>query len=216
MPTTQLEAGEPFNLDTGNAGQVLYIEPSGGDIRIGRSYQAVRKGQTVEDGDRVNIEFKENSEDLWAYTTASGVSVFHQWQGFFSLFSPRKTVSVDQVSDFDVILSGSSVTQDVDVTAQTIADLDVFDRTNYPNANSVVASAYPISVNETWTIKELIVFDMPSDKTLDITTEGGSTVTGIEPKRASLVLDTIQIDSFDVKDPNGSGGETSLLWSGEA
>jgi len=103
----------------------------------------------------------------------------------------------------------------VDVEAQSAGDLEIFDQTNFSRINSAVVENYPFTADETWTIQEFVAFDIPADKRLSITTEQGDTASNVKPSSTRFVLDTIRIDSLTLSDPNGSGGESSLLWIGD-
>lgn len=189
MPQTTIAEGDTQELITLNRFGAISINPSGGSIRYAESRSDARRGTLIPNNDRRTFVASRKNETFYIYGE--------------SLAAGASTITVDfRKQGFIEIIFARS-------------DVNVFDETNYPNANATVSSSYPISVDETWTIKELIVFDVPADKTLDITTSGGTTINGIEPKRAGFVLDRIDIDSFDVNDPQSSGGETSALWSGE-
>lgn len=107
------------------------------------------------------------------------------------------------------------------VRGSTGAPLDVSTRDSietdeYGDATPVVSSTYPISIDPAFLIEEILVFTMPSDKTIDLTLDDGTAVNGIELRGATMVLNTLEVDSITINDPDASGGDTSLLVVGDA
>jgi len=86
----------------------------------------------------------------------------------------------------------------------------------YGDGESTVSDTYPIQVDPDFIIEELLIFAIPDDKVVNLTLENGNTVNGIEPNAQTVVIDTLEIDSAEVTDPEGSQGETSITVIGDA
>lgn len=96
-------------------------------------------------------------------------------------------------------------------TTQTAA----FETDNYGDGDAIVSTTYPIDVDPAFSIQHLAIFAMPDDKTLDVVTGAGVSITGIQPLGATAYLDGLTIDSLTINDPDATGGTTSLLLVGE-
>lgn len=91
----------------------------------------------------------------------------------------------------------------------------VIETNNYVQAEALAGSTYPLTADPTFTIQEWILLVNPGGKTVDLTTAGGDTITGLPLENATGAFDTLSIDSISINDPNGTLGQTSILLAGE-
>lgn len=85
----------------------------------------------------------------------------------------------------------------------------------YGQGTAVTDSSYPISINPAFTIEEVLAFALPADKVVNLTLSNGNTINGIETDGPGWTLNTLEIDSLEVTDPEASGGDTSLVVIGD-
>lgn len=76
-------------------------------------------------------------------------------------------------------------------------------------------NTYPYTVDPTVTIQEVTITESGSDIRADLTTKTGDTITDLHLRGAALALDTVEVDSLTLKDPNSTGAPTFGMWSGE-
>lgn len=88
---------------------------------------------------------------------------------------------------------------------------------NYTEAGSFAfdGSTYPEEVNPPELMEEIIITTAGDQLKMDFTTASGDTVTDFEILGNTLAMDTLEVDSFTIKDPNGSGAAFKGMWIGE-
>lgn len=190
MPEVSLSEGDTSELLTLDRFDSVSIHPTGGDIRFAENRSDARRGTLItEDDRRIELALQSN-ETFYAYAErvspdVDQLTVEYRKQGFLDIVFPR-------------------------------AEVNVFDTTNYPNIGAVRESSpsYPISIDETWTIKEFTVFQLPSDKVIQYTSEDNETAT-FEPRRRAFSETRVEIDSVSITDPNGTGGQAHIFYAGE-
>lgn len=89
---------------------------------------------------------------------------------------------------------------------------------NYTDGGSIEATGtgdYPLTVNPSALMQELLVFNIGDSIELDITTSDGSTISNVKPNGTLLTLDTVEMDSITFRDPTSSGATLNAMWVGE-
>lgn len=99
-----------------------------------------------------------------------------------------------------------------------VSQIDSIETDEYSDggADTFASGDYPATIAPNMIIEELILFEIPSDKVLNLTTDTGATITGVEPRGHTVALDTLEIAEVEITDPDGTGGETSVMWVGES
>lgn len=100
--------------------------------------------------------------------------------------------------------------QAISTTAAAAFEVD-----NYQNGAKLQGTAYPLSADPAFTIQHVAIFQLPADKTLDLVTSNGTTISGLEPAGATAYLDGLELDSITVNDPDATAGDTAILLIGE-
>lgn len=98
-----------------------------------------------------------------------------------------------------------------------VSSVDSIETDEYRSGEAVVSETYPIEIQPTeiTIIEELNLFEIPADKQLEITTEDGEVISGIEPRGSTGSLNTLEMTEIVITDPEASGGKTSLLYVGD-
>jgi len=112
---------------------------------------------------------------------------------------------------FSTAVRGSAGTP-ISVSASTGS----IETNEYGDGEAVVDNTYPITVDPAFTVEDLHVFAIPSDKVVTLSLENGTTISGIKPQGIPWVVDTLEIDSVEITDPQATAGDTSLLAIGDA
>ncbi len=108
---------------------------------------------------------------------------------------------------------GGSGGQPIDVSSVDSIETDEY---SDGGAETFSDGDYPATISPDMIIEELLVFAIPDDKTLDLTTDAGNTISGMEPRGQKFALDTLEIAEVVINDPEGTGGDTSIAYVGES
>jgi len=193
MPEIILKPGDSEKIISQPAsGEKYNLKVSNVNVYVSHNANAiVNQGTEVEPSDRFDLK-NLRGKSIYAKNPPSNTetATLDISEASFDIeFFPRRDVTVDQGGTFET--------------------------NNYSDGEVLTGNTYPLSSDPSITVEHLVVIENPGDKTIDVTTSTGNTITGIPLGTGNLSLTALSIDSIDVNDPSATTGTTTILMIGE-
>jgi hypothetical protein len=84
---------------------------------------------------------------------------------------------------------------------------------SYPRGASFDTSTYPVTISPGETIQQLLLSIVGAEIAVEVTTTDGDVIT--LPVNSSAVIDSYDVESIQIQDPNNSGARVAGSWAGE-